>query len=382
MFDDASINDTFGDPKGVHLAEVGEMRLGNPPFNSVLVRGDNDLVLDALESKFQEKVRCIYIDPPYNNMESYGHYDDRDLHDEWIEKLTRHVEKLKRFLSPDGSIWISIDDHQVHYLKVALDGIFGRENFVSTIIWEHRKTRENRRAFSNNHEYVLVYSTDAKSFRHYRNKLPYDDVVKSRFKNPDSDPRGPWQSVSLNVQAGHATRSQFHEIVAPSGKRHTPPTGRCWMYTAERVSELVRDNRIWFGKDGNGVPRLKRFLNEIEGGLTPQTLWRADEVGTTDSAKKEVLRLFPGETVFDTPKPEDLIRRIFEIASDPGDWVLDSFLGSGTSASVALKTGRRFVGIEQGEHIISHCHHRLKNLARSNGSGVRYLELRQNSEGR
>lgn len=375
MFDDASIKDTIGNPTGVYLAEVGDMRLGERNFGSILARGDNDLVLDALGTKFYEQVRCIYIDPPYNNMESYAHYDDRDQHDEWIEKLTRHVKKLKRLLSKDGSIWISIDDHQVHYLKVALDGIFGRENFVSTVIWEHRKTRENRRAFSNNHEYILVYAVDAKAFKRSRNRLPYDETVKGRFKNPDDDPRGPWQSISLNVQAGHATKSQFHEIVSPSGKKHVPPTGRCWMYTSERVSELVRDNRIWFGKDGQGVPRLKRFLNEIDGGLTPQTLWRADEVGTTDTAKKDVLRLFPGETVFDTPKPEQLIQRIFEISTDPGDLVLDSFLGSGTSASVALKSRRRFIGIERGEQVITHCHHRLKLLADKYGSGIRYFEL-------
>lgn len=375
MFDDTSIKDTIGDPSGVCLAEVGNMRLGGRNYNSILARGDNDLVLDALGARFHRMVRCIYIDPPYNNMESYAHYDDRDRHDVWISKLTRHVEKLKNFLSEDGSIWISIDDYQVHYLKVALDQIFGRENFVSTIIWEHRKTRENRRAFSNNHEYLLVYAVDANLFKRRRNKLPYDEAVKARFKNPDNDPRGPWQSISLNVQAGHATKSQFHEITAPNGKRHTPPAGRCWMYSAEKVLDLIEDNRIWFGKDGNGVPRLKRFLHEIEGGLTPQTLWRADEVGTTDSAKKDVLRLFPGETVFDTPKPEQLIERIIEISTNPGDMVLDSFLGSGTTASVALRTGRRFIGIERGEHMISHCHHRLKCLAEKYGSGVRYFEV-------
>lgn len=375
MFDDTSIKDTIGNPSGVYLAELGDMRLGEKNFNSILARGDNDLVLDALGTEFHGQVRCIYIDPPYNNMESYAHYDDRDHHDEWISKLTHHVGKLKKLLSKDGSIWISIDDHQVHYLKVALDSIFGRENFVSTVIWEHRKTRENRRAFSNNHEYILVYATDANVFKRSRNRLPYDDTVKARFKNPDGDPRGPWQSISLNVQAGHATKSQFHEIIAPNAKKHVPPAGRCWMYTAEKVRDLVADNRIWFGKEGSGVPRLKRFLNEIDGGLTPQTLWRADEVGTTDTAKKDVLRLFPDETVFDTPKPEQLIERIIEISTDPGDLVLDSFLGSGTSAAVALKTGRRFVGIERGEQMITHCHHRLKVLAEKYGTGVRYFAL-------
>lgn len=375
MFDEATLLSIKDSPTGLHLVEVNNMKLGTKDFNLMLAQGDNDQVLDALGSELHDGVRCIYIDPPYNNMESYAHYDDRDHHDDWIEKLTAHVKRLKNLLTDDGSIWISIDDYQVHYLKVALDGIFGRDNFVSTVVWEHRKTRENRRVVSNNHEYILVYAKDVGKFKKSRNRLPYDDETKKRFKNPDDDPRGDWQSISLNVQAGHATKSQFHEVVAPNGKRHTPPNGRCWMYTTEKVSKLDADGRIWYGKDGNGVPRLKRFLSEIQGGLTPHTLWKADEVGTTDSAKKEVLRLFPNETVFDTPKPEQLIERIFRIAANPGDLVLDSFLGSGTSASVAIKNGFRFVGIERGEQIVTHCHQRLKPLVEKYGTGVRYFEL-------
>ncbi len=357
------------------LSERVSLRLGTKGPASALVHGHNDHVLDAIGGQLEGKVRCIYIDPPYNNMETYEHYDDRDSHDVWLEKLSEHIARLSRLLTRDGSLWVSIDDYQVHYLKVALDKIFGRENFVSTVVWEHRKTRENRKAFSNNHEYVLVYARNATEFKKRRNRLPYSDEVKSRFKNPDDDPRGPWQSISLNVQAGHATQSQFHEIVAPNGTRHNPPTGRCWMYTSQRVQELISDNRIWFGRDGNGVPRLKRFLSEIRGGLTPHTLWKADEVGTTDSAKKEILRLFPNEKVFDTPKPEELIERIVNIAADPGDLVLDSFLGSGTTASVALQKGMRFIGIERGQHVISHCHHRLKALVERYESKVHFFEL-------
>jgi adenine-specific DNA-methyltransferase len=272
-----------------------------------------------------------------------------------------------------GSIWISIDDRQLHYLKVALDPIFDRANFVTTIVWEHRKTRDSRRAFSNNHEYLLVYAKDAEAFRKSRNRLPYDSEVLKRFKNPDNDERGLWQSVSLNVQAGHATKSQFYEIVGPTGRRHSPPNGRCWMYTAERVSALTKDNRVYFGKDGGSVPRLKRFLCEIDGGLTPQTLWRADEVGTTDSAKKHTISLFPGLPIFDTPKPEELVDRIFGISAKPGDLVLDSFLGSGTSAAVALRRGLRFFGIEQGDHVITHCHDRLKSHVSATGGIVHFL---------
>lgn len=357
------------------LVERPDLRLGQDGPESLLIHGDNDLALDALGDSLNGQVKCVYIDPPYNNMESYVHYEDRDGHEEWLEKLIGHIRRLKSLLTDDGSLWVSIDDYQVHYLKIALDKIFGRDNFISTIVWEHRKSRENRRTFSNNHEYVLVYAKDQLKFKMARNRLPYSPEVESRFKNPDGDLRGPWQSVSLNVQAGHATKSQFYSIQAPNGQKHSPPNGRCWMYNSERTEELIKGNRIWFGKSGNGVPRLKRFLSEIQGGLTPQTLWRADEVGTTDSAKKEVLKLFPGQPVFDTPKPEQLIMRIFQIAANPGDLVLDSFLGSGTSAVAALKTQMRFVGIEQGDQVVTHCHQRISSLVAQQNARVKFLEI-------
>lgn len=367
----------FGDasPDFPRLEERLDLKIGSGGNVSLLIHGDNDQALIALSHAVASSVKCIYIDPPYNNMESYVHYEDRDGHDEWILKLVNHVRKLKDTLTDDGSIWISIDDYQVHYLKVALDEIFGRENFVSTIVWEHRKSRENRRIFSNNHEYILVYARDHMKFKGARNRLPYTSEVESRFKNPDDDPRGPWQSISLNVQAGHATKSQFHTIRGPNGKQHVPPNGRCWMYSPKRVLELIDDNRIWFGKGGNGVPRLKRFLSEIEGGLTPQTLWKADEVGTTESAKKDVLKLFPGQPVFDTPKPVELVSRIFQIAANPGDLVLDSFLGSGTSAIAALQNSLRFVGIEQGDHVLTHCHKRVSSFANLDGVQINFFEV-------
>lgn len=357
------------------VSERENMSLGTEGQTSLLIKGNNKSVLDFIGPNLEGKVRCIYIDPPYNNMESYEHYNDSDSHEVWLGKLTNHVAQLNKLLTQDGSLWVSIDDRQVHYLKVELDRILGRESFVSTIIWQHRKTRENRKTFSNNHEYILVYARNAKLFKKGRNQLPYNEEAKSRFKNPDNDPRGPWQSISLNVQAGHATKSQYHEIVAPNGIKHNPPSGRCWMYTSQRVQELIADNRIWFGREGAGVPRLKRFLCEMNNGLTPHTLWSADEVGTTDSAKKEIKRLFPDEAVFDTPKPIELISRVLNIAADPGDIVLDSFLGSGTTAAAALQSGMRFIGIEQGDHIVSLCHHRLKPLVVKHKATVRFYEI-------
>lgn len=327
---------------------------------SYLIYGDNADALQKFGGQLRDKIKCIYIDPPYNNLETYSHYTDRDPFDEWLGKLKRHVAALRDFLTEDGSLWVSIDDRQMHYLKVALDEIFGRGNFVTTIVWEHRKSRENRKIFSNNHEYILLYAKDFKKFKKSRNRLPPNDELLSRYKNPDHDKRGPWQSVTISVQDGHAVANQFYQIKGPSGRVHEPPKGRCWVYPASRFEELRNDSRISFGRDGNGVPRLKKFLAEADLGLTPNTLWSADEVGTTETAKREVLDLFPEETVFDTPKPEALIARILEIGTDPDDYVLDSFLGSGTTAAVAIKMGRRFVGIEVGKHAECLCKQRIE----------------------
>jgi len=337
---------------------------------NAIIQGDNKIALELLGKQFEGKVRCAYIDPPYNNQERYTHYHDFQSHDEWLEDVALRVTRLKPLLRTDGSLWVSIDDRQVHYLKVALDGIFKRENFVSTIVWEQRTTRENRKVFSNNHEYILVYAADAASFKRTRGLLDWDDVILDRFKNPDNDPRGSWQSVSANVQAGHATASQFYELVAPNGRRHSPPDGRCWVYAKARMRAEIMQNNVWFGKDGNGVPRLKRFLSQARRGLTPHTLWTAGQVGTNDAAKKHLISLFPGEPPFDTPKPEQLLHRILTIATDPNDLVLDAYLGSGTTAAVAHKMGRRYIGIEKGDHAATHCMERMKKVVAGEQGGV------------
>ena len=335
-----------------------------------IIHGNNELALDALGREYEGKVKCIYIDPPYNNNESYGHYEDRDPHDVWLSSVVSCVRRLKSFLSDAGSIWISIDETQVHYLKIAIDNIFGRENFVTTIIWQQRTTRENRKVFSSNHEYVLLYARDYSKFKASRGLLPWTDEIANRFKNLDNDPRGPWQSVSANAQAGHATASQFYELVAPSGIRHRPPNGRCWVYDEKRMKSEITKGNIWFGRNGNGVPRVKHFLSGAKRGVTPHTLWLADEVGTNDSAKKHVLGLLPKKPVFDTPKPEGLIRRILEIATSPRDLVLDAYLGSGTTAAVAHKMDRRYIGIEMGDHIITHCVERLRKVIAGEPGGI------------
>lgn len=334
-----------------------------------LIQGDNSVVLDRLWEQGVE-VACAYIDPPYNNRDRLSHYHDDFDDDAWLEETALVASKIKRLLPPKGSLWVSIDDGMMHYLKVKLDSIFGRDNFVSTIVWEHRTTRENRAVFSNNHEYILVYAANAANFKSHRNPLPFTAEWAARFNNPDNDRRGPWQSVSATAQAGHATQDQFYEVVSPSGKRHLPPKGRCWVYSKMKMIEYIDDGRIYFGRDGDGVPRLKKYLNEAKGGLTPHTLWRSEEVGTTAIAKKHVLDVIKDASVFETPKPEALLARIISIATNPGELVLDAYLGSGTTASVAHKLGRRYIGIEIGDHIATHCAARLRSVCQGEQGGI------------
>lgn len=330
---------------------VEKFSFGNEGSGNMLIFGDNMEALDSLSENYSGLVKCIYLDPPYNNGEKYTHYNDDKEHKKWLDDITKRLKMLKPLLSEDGSIWISIDDSEVHYLKVAADEVFGRKNFLTTIVWEHRTSRENRKVFSNNHEYILVYAKNPEKFKRSRNLLPATDEILSRYKNPDNDPRGPWQSVSAHVQAGHAVKSQFYSIIAPNGKEHKPPNGRCWIYNKEKMEREILNNNIWFGRDGNGVPRVKKFLSEKVVGITPETLWLGSEVGTTNTAKKHVLSIFPTSPVFDTPKPEQLIKRILDIATNEGDIVLDAYLGSGTTTAVAHKMKRKYIGIERGSHI-------------------------------
>lgn len=359
-----------------------------PDTENMLIHGDNLLALKALEQKYAGQVKCIYIDPPYNTGSAFEFYDDNLEHSLWLNLIRPRLQLIKEILSLSGSVWISIDDSEVAYLRVLCDEVFGRSNFVCTIIWEKRKSRENRRAFSFKHDYILVYAKDKQLFEESRNPVPLSNDVLNRYKNPDNDARGPWQSVAVTAQAGHATASQFYDITTPSGRIISPPPGNCWRFTEQRLNDLIADNRIWFGADGNNVPRQKKFLSESDSaGLTPETIWYADDVGTNDSAKRSSNNLFSGDG-FDNPKPEELIERVIHIASNPGDLVLDSFLGSGTTAAVAHKMGRRWIGIEMGDHAYTHCKVRLdkviagednggitKSANWQGGGGYRFFEL-------
>ncbi len=346
--------------------------LGGENCENILIQGDNRSVLPDLQSVFGGQVKCIYIDPPYNNGEHYHYYDDNTLHDSWLKDMGSILGLLKPLLAEDGSIWISIDDREMAYLKVEADKIFGRRNFVASIIWQQRKSRENRAVFSCNHEYILVYAKNLKRFKKVRNRLPVDaGFLEKKYKNPDNDPRGPWQSVSANVQAGHGVASQFYTIVSPSGHRFDPPKGRCWIYNEERMKREIADGNIWFGKAGKNTPRVKKFLADAEIGLTPETIWQADDVGTSDDAKKQLKVLFPDvDQVFETPKPETLLKRIIEIATNEGDYVLDCFLGSGTTTATAHKMFRRYVGIEVGDQISRLAVKRMEAVIGGENTGI------------
>jgi adenine-specific DNA-methyltransferase len=344
--------------------------VGEAPTGSAVVHGENLAVLDSLGDAIKGRVKCVYIDPPYNNAEVYRHYDDRLGRRVWLDRMTHRMKALRETLAVDGSLWVSIDDSELHNLRQIGDDVFGSENFIASVVWNHRKTRENRRPFSTNHEYILCFARSADAFKRSRNLLAAPPEILNRYKNPDKDPRGAWQSVSANVQDGHATKSQFYTLAAPNGRLHRPPKGRCWVYNKPKMEAEIRAGRIYFGRDGNAVPRLKKYLSEARIGVAPSTLWLADEVGTTDSAKKHLMTLLTKEAVFDTPKPEGLVQRILHIASNPGDLIFDAYLGSGTTASVAMKMGRDFFGIEQGPHIATHCIKRLQAVHDGEAGGI------------
>ena len=344
---------------------------GDPNSEDMLIQGDNLEALKALLPYYAGQVKCIYIDPPYNTKSAFEHYDDNLEHSTWLSTMYPRLEILRDLLSTDGSIWVSIDDTEGHYLKVMMDEIFGRNNFVTHVVWQITHTRENRTDIATVHDTILVFAKDRNIWKDIRNPLPTSDSQLDRYSNPDNDPRGSWASLPAHAKAEKGRRqAQFFTITTPAGRKVDPPSGRCWLYTEPRFFEMVEDNRIWFGADGNNVPRVKKFLSEVQTGLVPSSLWLHTEVGTTGSAKSEMTSLFPGEIPFSTPKPEKLIERLVHVASNPSELVLDSFLGSGTTAAVAHKMGRRYIGIEMGDHAVTHCVPRLKKVVDGEQGGI------------
>jgi adenine-specific DNA-methyltransferase len=330
-------------------------------FDNRLIFGDNLLALKALEQEFSGKVKCVFIDPPYNTGSAFTHYDDGIEHSIWLSLMRDRLEMLRQLMSTDGSLWITIDDVEAHYLKVLCDEVFGRSNFVANVIWQKRFAPNSTAQYlSDSHDHVLVFARDKSLWK--RKLLPRDAKHNESYKNPDKDARGPWTSGDMSARNSYS--AGIYPITTPAGRVIAgPPKGMYWRVSKPKFDELDKDNRIWWGKDGNNVPRLKRFLNEVMDGIVPQTIWTHDEVGNTQEAKKEVMAVVSAEAeVFQTPKPERLIKRVLDLASEPNDLVLDSFGGSGTTAAVAHKMGRRWIMVELGEHANTHIIPRLKKV--------------------
>lgn len=366
------------------LLEDPDKSYGSRNTQNMLIHGDNLLALKALEQHFSGKIKCIYIDPPYNTGNAFAQYDDGLEHSIWLSLMRDRLLLLHRLLAEDGSIWISIDDDESHYLKVLCDEIFGRSNFVANVIWQKKYAPQNdAKWLSDSHDHILVFAKRKETWKPYL--LPRTSDMDSRYTNPDKDPRGPWMSDNFSVKTYSAATD--YPITTPSGRVVRPPESRCWATSPERYRELVADKRIWFGKNGNNVPRIKRFLSEVNEGTVSKTIWLRDEVGDNQDSKREV-KQFNDNDVFATPKPERLIERILLLASQPGDWVLDSFGGSGTTGAVAHKMGRKWIMVELGLHCETHCWPRLKMVCDgvdqggisktanwTGGGGFKYYEL-------
>lgn len=368
--------------------EAGQHTEDNGSEN-MIIHGDNLEALKALLPKYEGKVKCIYIDPPYNTGEEGWVYNDNvndpkikkwlgevvgkegeDLsrHDKWLCMMYPRLKLLQRLLAEDGTIFISIDDNELYSLKNICDEIFGQRNYITNFIWEKRLNRENRKVVSSRHDYILCYAKNITDGIKPLKQLPMSGEALERYSNPDNDPRGPWKSDPATAQAGHATQAQFYTLTVPNGKQHELPAGRCWLYTEQVMMEAIADGRIWLGESGNNAPRKKTYLYEKDRGLTPETIWFASEVSTNEMAKNELKQIFSETTPFTTPKPHELVERIIQIASAPDSIILDSFAGSGTTAHAVLNMNkldggnRKFILVEMMDYADSVTAERAKRV--------------------
>jgi adenine-specific DNA-methyltransferase len=337
--------------------------------DNLLIQGDNLLALKALEGKYAGKVKCVFIDPPYNTGSAFTHYDDGVEHSMWLTLIRDRLEIIRTLLAEDGSLWITIDDNECHYLKILCDEVFGRRNFVVSIAWEKDQARHNDAVISGAHDHVLLYAKDLTIWKRIRNLLPRDIDGNERYKNPDNDSRGPWLQGACSTAKSGSEKNRF-PVMLPSGRAIQPPPGNYWRFSEETLKEAQLDNRVYYGKDGDRLPIIKSYLSEVQDGFVPKTLWLASEVGSNQSAKRDHLRkLLTAIEPFSTPKPEGLLHRVLQIATNPGDLVLDSFAGSGTTGAVAHKMGRRWIMVELGEHCHTHIVPRLKKVINGDDPG-------------
>lgn len=357
----------LGDPERSYFAK--QRFSDGDIFDNKLIFGDNLLALKALEQEFAGRVKCVFIDPPYNTGSAFEHYDDGLEHSIWLGLMRDRLQVIRNLMADDGSLWITIDDNEAHYLKVLCDEIFGRSNFVRHITWQKKYSVSNNfKGIASITDHVLVYR---KSEAFVNRLLPRSDEAAARYLNPDNDSRGPWKAVDYLNQASVAQRKNLvYEIKNPITGEVVKNKVKAWKYEKETHEIHVKEKRLWWGLKGeNSVPALKLFLSEVRDGMTPHNWWPHTEVGHTDEAKKESIALFGADMVFSTPKPERLLHRIITLATDPGDLVLDSFAGSGTTGAVAHKMGRRWLMVELGEHCQTHILPRLRQVIDGDDQG-------------
>ena len=355
---DRALNSDF-----VALDEMPELGAGDGAKPNLIIEGDNFDALRALRVAYAGKVKCIYIDPPYNTGNRDFVYNDRFVdkdhnwrHSLWLEFMFQRLTLARDLLAQDGAIFVSIDDNEIFHLGLLMNEVFGEAAFIANCIWQKRYSRENRESIGDAHEYLLIYSPCPDAFKQRRNRVPFTEKQAAIYKNSNNDPKGRWRAIPITAQAGHATKEQFYEIVTPGGISYRPSEGRCWSLSQATFEKFRTEGRIYFGKDGKSQPNLIRYLSEVEG-VVPWTWWPHEEVGHTDEAAKEMRTLFGTQTAFSTPKPTRLIERILQIATNPGDLVLDFFAGSGTTGHAVLKMNaanpdqapRRFILVSNTE---------------------------------
>lgn len=351
------------------LEEVPEFAAGDRDSGNMLIQGDNLDALKALLPFYSGRVKCIYIDPPYNTRSAFEHYDDNLEHTQWLAMMWPRLELLREFLAEDGSIWVNIEDRESHYLKIIMDEIFGRRNFIQGVIWNRKVSPANDATFfSNDHDYIHVF---AKNIDYTKlNKLEREENHNKHYTNPDNDPRGPWNSITFTGNKNKKERPNlYYEITNPNtGETILPPDNLTWRYSKDRAEQMLSNGMFYWGKSGTSkTPRIKQYLTDAKP-VIPRSVWGHEDAGHTQMAMLEQ-RVFGG-TPFATPKPERLIHRILQIATCPDDLVLDSFLGSGTTAAVAHKMRRRYIGIEMGDHAVTHCVPRLKKVIEGEQGGI------------
>lgn len=351
------------------LEADGKLSYGDANSENMLIQGDNLEALKSLLPYYAGQVKCIYIDPPYNTRSAFEHYDDNLEHSIWLSTMYPRLEMLRDLLANDGSIWVSIDDNESHYLKILMDEVFGRNNFISNVVWQKKYTVANdSKWLSDSHDHILVYASNKELWRPYR--LGRSEEMNDRYRNPDNHPKGPWKATPLYAKRSGSEKERNFKFKFKNGVVWSAPPGTSPRFPEETLRQMDENDEIWFGVDGKANPSRKTFLNELKISNPPTpTVWLHSDVGNNHEAREQS-KLFNPNDPFPTPKPERLIQRILELASSEGDLVLDSFLGSGTTAAVAHKMGRRYIGIEMGDHAVTHCVPRLKKVIEGEQGGI------------